>query len=283
MRARTALFTLFGEVMRPAGGQAWLSAITAAMGALGFAPQAVRTTLHRLARQGWVTRQRHGRFAAYQLSPKATARLDEAAARIYRRQPRPWDGRWRMLVHPDLAKADELRRAVEWTGFGRLSADTWISPHDPDGGFEALLAEHDTVPLARLVTEPADDPARDRRLAAAAWDLTGLREAHAAFLADWPPEAGGVGNGGDADADVAALAQRLRLVHAWRRFLHLDPGLPDEVLPADWLGDAAAERFAALRARLDTPAGRAWRRLNADDEPGPPPVGAAAPATPVAR
>ena len=36
MRARSALFTLFGDVVRPMGGEAWLSTITAAMGTLAF-------------------------------------------------------------------------------------------------------------------------------------------------------------------------------------------------------------------------------------------------------
>jgi phenylacetic acid degradation operon negative regulatory protein len=271
VRARTALFTLFGEVVRPAGGTAWLSAITGAMGALGFAPPAVRTALHRLAGEGWVTRQRHGRFAAYRLTAAARARLDAAAARIYRTPPPVWDGRWRLLVHPGLADAPELRRAVEWTGFGRLSADTWISPHEPGAELDGLLARGDGQPLARLTTEPAGDREHDRRLAAAAWDLAALREAHAGFLVEWPADAARAAER-DPDPELAALALRLRLVHRWRRFLHLDPGLPPEVLPPDWLGDAAAERFAALHARLEAPAWRAWRRLSGETDPAPAPT-----------
>jgi phenylacetic acid degradation operon negative regulatory protein len=41
---------------------------------------------------------------------------------------------------------------------------------------------------------------------------------------------------------------------AWRRLPYLDPGLPAELLPADWHGARAATAFAALRARLAGPA-----------------------------
>jgi phenylacetic acid degradation operon negative regulatory protein len=41
---------------------------------------------------------------------------------------------------------------------------------------------------------------------------------------------------------------------AWRRLPFLDPGLPPELLPADWHGARAAELFGQLRTRLGGPA-----------------------------
>ena len=41
---------------------------------------------------------------------------------------------------------------------------------------------------------------------------------------------------------------------AWRRLPYLDPGLPAELLPADWHGERAARTFGALRTRLVDPA-----------------------------
>ena len=54
-----------------------------------------------------------------------------------------------------------------------------------------------------------------------------------------------------ADArDEAAFAARFHLVHEWRKFLFEDPGLPDDLLQADWPGRNAAELFAAAATRL---------------------------------
>jgi phenylacetic acid degradation operon negative regulatory protein len=80
-----------------------------------------------------------------------------------------------------------------------------------------------------------------------AWDVEGLGRAYGRWLADarrLVTEAGG-----DAD-DEQAFAARSRLVHEWRKFLFLDPGLPRPLLPADWPGDEAAKFFDAESERL---------------------------------
>ena len=45
-------------------------------------------------------------------------------------------------------------------------------------------------------------------------------------------------------------------MHEWRKFLFRDPGLPDELLPADWAGTRAAEFFDFHAERLGPAAGR---------------------------
>jgi len=52
----------------------------------------------------------------------------------------------------------------------------------------------------------------------------------------------------------AAFAAWVRVLTAWRRLPYLDPGLPVELLPADWPAPAAREVFGAARDRLAEPA-----------------------------
>lgn len=219
MRAQSALFTIFGDMVRPSGGEAWLSALTDATGALGFTPEATRTALSRMAAEGWVEPRRAGRYAAYRLTAKGVDRLEEAAARIYRLRATAWDGLWRLLI---LDATDEVARRLAWTGYGRLPGGVWVSPHDHEVS-EGLSFRSTT-----------DD---DRRVVADAWDLAALRDAHAGFLARWAAPQG------PAPEPGAAFVERIRLVHDWRSFLFSDPGLPAELLPADWLGERAAARF----------------------------------------
>lgn len=239
MRARSALFTLFGDVVRPEGGEAWLSRITAAMGTLDFSPQAVRTALHRMAGEGWVEPRKVGRYAAYRLTERGARRLDRAAERIYRLRSRPWDGGWRLLV-VEGAVTPDVAAELSWIGFGRLREGVWVSPHDHEEAGD--LVEGVTFTRAAV--------ADDVELAGRAWDLDGLAEGHRAFIARW--------SGAEVPDDPAeAFGTRLRLVHDWRKFLFLDPGLPEAVLPAGWPGVEAAEVFAATYDRL-VPTASAW-------------------------
>jgi phenylacetic acid degradation operon negative regulatory protein len=283
VRARSALFTLFGDVVRPSGGEAWLTTLTAAMGALGFTPQATRTALHRMTTEGWVEPRRVGRYAAYRLTERGVDRLEEAAARIYRMRAASWDGRWRLLVTSpaldggngdrsvprrngprDGGVPPEPARALRWMGFGRLTTEVWVSPHAHGDRLRALLAEHAMTPesLAFLSTTDGGDPrspsAEDRRIVSQAWDLEALREAHAGFLKQWPADAPGA-----IPDPQAAFVRRMRLVHHWRSFLFLDPGLPLALLPDDWLGGEAAERFRDLYEASSGPAWAWWSALSA--------------------
>ncbi|WP_370327853.1 PaaX family transcriptional regulator C-terminal domain-containing protein [Euzebya sp.] len=261
MRARSALFTLFGDVVLPAGGEAWLSTITACMATLGFRSQAVRTALHRMAVEGWVEPRREGRYAAYRLTARGVDRLEEAAARIYRLRSLDWDGTWRLVLAPDLRDA-EVVAELEWIGYGRVQDGVWAHPHPHPDTAKALLARAG-VEATWVEGASVDD---DRAFAGGAWALEALRDAHRDFLDEWT------------DVDVPTdpderFALRLRLVHRWRRFLFLDPGLPAEVLPADWPGYTAAQVFARTYESLREPTWAHYAELQAGAGPSPSPTG----------
>ena len=57
------------------------------------------------------------------------------------------------------------------------------------------------------------------------------------------------------------LVRVIDLVHAWRRFPWIDPGLPAEFLPAPWRGTAAAGLFARLHAEWTGDAIADWKQL----------------------
>ena len=264
MRARSALFTLFGDVVRPAGGDAWLSTLTGCMGALGFTPEATRTALHRMAAEGWVEPSRVGRYAVYRLTPRGVDRLEEAAARIYRLRAVEWDGRWRLLVCASAARGSdqaEFSRSLRWMGFGRLSSEVWVSPHPHGERLRRLLDHHgfDADAFRFLATGPGD-AADDARIVSEAWDLAELHDAHAQFIARW------------ADAATPATPRdafttRIQLVHDWRSFLFLDPGLPGALLPADWQGEQAAQVFRALYQGVEDAAWSFYDELTAAAPP----------------
>jgi phenylacetic acid degradation operon negative regulatory protein len=271
VHARSALFDLFGDHLRSRGGRAPVAALVRLLAPLGVTGPAVRTSISRMVRQGWLDPVRLDAGPGYALTRHATARLDDAAERIYRTRQRPWDGTWDLLVLepvPSRAARERVRSGLGFLGYAALSDSTWIGPFASTEATGLLDAE--SVGHARF-TARDDDP---RERAALAWDLDALAESYTEwhrFAADLVADpAAHLPGDPDTTDDEGAFAVRSLLVHEWRKFLFTDPGLPAELLPADWPGDAAARFFTEEAGRLLPAASRFVDRCLLD--PSDPPV-----------
>lgn len=161
-----------------------------------------------------------------------------------------WDGRWHVIVVPHVgerARRDRLKSALGYLGYARLEGSTWVSPRQ-SAELESLLAAEQV--RAELFHASYDGDPRD--LAARVWDIDGLGQAYQR----WLDQAGGLADlvvptADDGErGDEAIFVARSELVHGWRKFLFIDPGLPAELLPSGWPGFVAAEFFDAQAARL---------------------------------
>src|ERR1700760_373770 len=94
MQARSALFDLYGDSLRPRGGRAPVAALVKLLSPLEIAAPAVRTAVSRMVRQGWLHPLRMVAGPGYALIPKAARRLDEGSAPIYRTSRLGWAGRF---------------------------------------------------------------------------------------------------------------------------------------------------------------------------------------------
>lgn len=248
MHARSAVFDLFGDYMVSRGGRAPISAIVRLLESVGIASPAVRTAVSRMVAQGWLEPADVAGGRGYALTPQGHRRLSEAGARIYGRD-RTWDGTWHLAVLAETpagrSARSRLRADLEFLGFASLAADTWVSPH-PSPELEDVVGRAGatvTTGLWRDVS-PADAPLR-------AWDLPALATAYDEWLAQF-----GHLEEVSPDSDESAFSVRFRLVHEWRKFLFLDPGLPTDLLPQDWPGRTAAEVFGKHAERLRPAADR---------------------------
>ncbi|HET8643593.1 MAG TPA: PaaX family transcriptional regulator C-terminal domain-containing protein [Pseudonocardiaceae bacterium] len=244
VRARAALFDVYGGHLRARGGAATVAALVRLLEPLGFAAPAVRTAVSRMVRQGWLRPVRLAAGAGYALTGRAELRLDEAGARIYRTRPSTWDGRWHVVVLdrlPVRAEKDRLTSSLRLLGYGPLGPATWVAPR-PSLELPALL-DAEQVPARTFDARHDGD---DAELAAAAWDLAVLGAEYAEFVGHWSAVLAGV----DVTDEPVAFATSQRLLHGWRRFLFRDPGLPPALLPPGWPGSAAAEFFDLHTAQL---------------------------------
>jgi phenylacetic acid degradation operon negative regulatory protein len=254
MQARSALFDLYGDHLRPRGGRAPVAALVRLLAPLGIAPPAVRTAVSRMVRQGWLHPLRLSTGPGYLLTPKAARRLDEAAARIYRTGRTEWDGTFDLVVLETPAQRGErskLAANLTFLGYGAIDNGSWVATRATDE-VETLLQDAG-IRYERFTAHHRHGLGGAVALVRRAWDLAEIGSAYDGFVHELTP----VVTGPDADRDdEAGYAARFRLVHAWRTFLFRDPQLPPALLPEGWPGTAAAEFFDHHASRLRPAADR---------------------------
>ncbi|MFF3866722.1 PaaX family transcriptional regulator C-terminal domain-containing protein [Micromonospora sp. NPDC001898] len=254
MQARSALFDLYGDHLRPRGGRAPVAALVKLLAPLRIAPPAVRTAVSRMVRQGWLDPLRLVSGPGYSITPKAARRLDEAAARIYRTGRVSWDGRFDLLVLSTPTSRRERQRLaanLSFLGYGTLDEQTWVATRPAED--VDLLLDDAGVRYERFTASHAAGTRGAVEVVRRAWDLSEIGRAYEQFVAEQRPLLAMVTTRSD---DEEAYAARFRLVHAWRTFLFRDPQLPPALLPERWPGTAAASFFDRHATRLRPAADR---------------------------
>lgn len=255
--ARALLFTVMGEFVLPTGGSAWTSAFIETFARMGIEEKAARQALARTAADGWIRSQRVGRRTRWWLTSDGERLLTEGTDRIYAfaSSHRDWDGRW-LLVMARVPETDRtarhlLRTRLGWAGLGSPAPGTWITTHtERKEEVEQVLKAAGVADGQIFVAEHCGG-GHLATLVAQAWDLTGIEERYEQFLAEFA-----------AASTQDPLTGLIELVHAWRRFPSIDPGLPAQLLPDRWSGARAAKVFAARHARWTPDAVMQWIRLN---------------------
>jgi phenylacetic acid degradation operon negative regulatory protein len=262
MRARSLLFTVYGDTIRPHGGEIGMGSLIRLMAPLGFTPRAVRAAMARMARQGWLRTRRVGRRAFYSLTPQGAWRVEQGVRRVYRVEPEPWDGRWRLLTYgiPEGRRPlrDRLRRELTWLGLGPLSRSTWLTPRNLATELAELVRAHGLHDNVAIFEAALLGPEEDRALVRRCWDLGAIATRYRAFIATTRRRAASlrVRLRRGAISDAACFAEKIRLVHEYRKFLFVDPGLPHALLPQGWPGLEAARVFLDAYRLLEEPAAR---------------------------
>jgi phenylacetic acid degradation operon negative regulatory protein len=254
--ARGLLFTVLGEFVLPTGGSAWTSAFIETFRRLGVEEKAIRQALARTAADGWIKPERHGRRTRWWLTPAGDRLLTEGTERIYAfaSPQRDWDGSWLLVLAraPDTDRSTRhlLRTRLSWAGLGSAAPGVWITTHTE------RQAEVERVLRQTGLTGGQIFIARHRggelgAVVAGAWDLPAIERRYEEFRTDFA-----------SSSATDPLTRLIELVHAWRRFPSIDPGLPAQLLPARWSGAQAAKLFAARHAGWSPDAVAQWIRLS---------------------
>lgn len=255
--ATSLVRTLVGSSVRSHGG--WMSSATfvALMKTLGVPAERTRTALTRLKSKGVLDSEtRHG-AVGYGIAESARAMLERGDRRIYEPRTMPNPNDWFVISFtvPEVDRhlRHQLKRRLARIGCGSVAGALWIGP-----GYlteEALLIVDDLGLTGQVTVFSVDEilgaTAPDVAIARW-WDLPAIAALHDEFLAAM----------GDAPAEYAvdptperAFVLWMATLDVWRPIPYLDPGLPYDLLPADWPGRESVALFLSLRDQLSVPAG----------------------------
>lgn len=229
LRVWSVVVTMFGDMIVPRGGRVALAVLQEIAARIGIEPGALRTAMSRLAADGWVVREREGRNSFYRLAEGGRHAFDLATRRIYAGGPPAWNGSWTVLISPSEVRAADAEEAAA-LGFVRVSGRAFLRAET-----EGAAAVADSFPDMLLVHGTG---AEHPETILSFWPSGETAEAYRAFIGGFTPLAAAFDRG-DPLAELDAVAARTLLIHDWRRIVLRDPGLPAELLPADWPGEEA--------------------------------------------
>ena len=254
LQPRQLIVTLYGLYAREHGGWLSVAAVVRLMADLGVDEAAVRSSISRLKRRGLLDARRVDGVAGYALSDLAREILAEGDARIFgRRRAEESDG-WLLVVfsvpESERDKRHQLRSELTRLGFGTVAPGVWVAPGHLAEEAGDVLRRRELAGYVELFADARPALGDLRANVSRWWDLDALHDRYADFIDRQEP----VRERATGADGSRTFADYVRLLTDWRRLPYADPGLPLDLLPADWNGARAAELFAELHRRLADPA-----------------------------
>ena len=250
-RSKSLVMTIFGDAIAPHGGAIWLGSLIELAAPFGVNHRLLRTSVFRLAQEGWLVANRDGRRSSYEILAQAQPRIARANRRIYTPLETHWDGSWTLLLGAaamlDAPTRAGLRKELAWAGFAMIAPGMYghpVASADVIDDILVRLGAQGKILVCRA-TELAGVSTRPlRELAAEGWDLSGVVQGYRSFIDQFRPLLG-VLEDGEALVPEQAFVVRTLLIHAYRRMQLHDPMLPVELMLDPWPG---SEAYALARA-----------------------------------
>ncbi len=264
LQPRQLIVTLYGLYARERGGWLSIGALVRLMADLGVEEPAVRSSISRLKRRGLLDARRVHGVAGYALSELGLEIVAVGEARIFGRcRAAPGDG-WLLVVfsvpESERDKRHVLRSELTRLGFGTVTPGVWVAPEHLAEEARGVLRRRGVLGYVELFRGARPAFAESRENAARWWDLGRLQARYTDFIDRHRL----LRERGPHPDPAQAFVDYVRLLTDWRRLPCADPGLPLDLLPADWNGARAADLFAELRAGLADPAHEHALRLIGD-------------------
>eukprot|EP01030_Chromulinospumella_sphaerica_P012487 gene12487-12275_t len=247
-RSKSLVVTIFGDSIVPHGGMVWLGSLIELLAPFGVNDRLLRTSVFRLAQEGWLGAQRDGRRSSYAITAPAMQRFAHAYRRIYAPLNHRWDGSWTLVINGDgalsAAERSALRKELLWEGYGVIAPGIMGHPAAEAVVLDELLQRLNIagkvfVVQGKALRQVCARPLTD--LLASGWDLSEVANAYRQFIERFAPLATLLNHPACEFTPEQAFVMRTLVIHAYRRVQLHDPQLPLELLPAPWPGSQAYE------------------------------------------
>lgn len=274
LRTGSLITTVFGDAIAPRGGSVWLGSLIRLMDDFGISERLVRTSVFRLAQDGWLQSTQIGRRSYYSLSNDGRERFEQATHKIYGEPGADWDGHWCLLLlsNLDTVTRDMVRKELGWLGFAALSSHVLAHPSPEPQDLQAVLRRvraADAVVVMRGQTMSAAGSLRE--LVQAAWNLDDIEKRYSGFVKRFRPLIASHSKTAKVSPRAAFIVRTL-LIQEYRKVLLRDPRLPAELLPSNWHGNAAYQLCRNLYRAVHTQADQYLSAtVETADGPLPPP------------
>lgn len=245
LRANSLIITIYGDMIAPHGGTAWLGGLIRLVAPLGLNPRTVRTSVFRLSMEKWLVSEQIGRRSYYSLTAMGRRRFEHASHRIYDDAPVAWEGDWQMVLMPGdsltPALRDALRKELLWAGYGAIAPGVLVHPL---GQTEELLdilqiaGARDKVVVLQAQTLGVLSSRPLKELVDQCWNLDKVAAEYQSFIDRFRSVARTLRHASTLDPEQCFIIRTL-LMHEFRRIQLRDPSLPRQLLPDDWPGDTA--------------------------------------------
>ncbi len=246
-RAKSLVMTIFGDAIKPHSNAIWLSALIELMTPFGINDRLVRTSVFRLAEEGWLEAAREGRRSLYTLTEPGIRRVTHVYNRIYAAPDIAWDGSWTLIFATagmlDAPERGAIRKELLWEGFSLICPGVFAHPSGQSAMLEEMMQRLDiagqlficrTRELDQVSTRPL------RELIEENWPIPALVANYQQFIMQFSPLLKILKLKQEIEPEISFVIRTL-LIHAFRRVQLHDPQLPLELLPSDWPGTAAYE------------------------------------------
>lgn len=262
MKPRSLMFTLYGEYIKYYGGEVWVGSLIQLMSKFGVSESSVRGAVYRMVQKKYLENRKLKNKSYYSVTEKGKRNVEDGVRRVYSSHKYNWDKSWRILTYtfPEEERElrNQIRKELNWMGFGLISNSTWISPNSIETQVMDLINTYELeenitfFSSSKLVSHSVE------HIINKGWDLKYVSDQYEIFINEYSAILEELKEKAFSNTltDEQCFTERTSLVHEYRKFLFKDPGFPVELLPSYWAGTKAHELFREMHQFLALPAVR---------------------------
>ena len=266
------MFTLYGEYIQYYGGEVWVGSLIQLMKQFGVSESSVRGAIFRMVQKNLLQVRKIGNKSYYSVTEQGKRRIEDGVKRVYATPSQTWDEKWRILTYsfPEEKRElrNEIRKELNWTGFGIISNSTWVSPNPLEEQVLEMIQTYKIEPYTFLFSASSIVSHDNQSIINKGWDLQRISDEYDIFIEKYTPKFDELREKAlnNTMTDLECFIERTKIVHEYRKFLFQDPSFPRDLLPEKWSGTKARELFWNIHQLISIPAVRFFESIY---EPAP--------------